>query len=95
MQRSDDGYVPARCFLERCMAPRPEFNDGTDVNPVTVTIDDGRSCDHGLGPCISNDKYCRRRILGLARLRPDFWHANDFDVRLTASQKGRHQSCKR
>ncbi|KAK5938036.1 hypothetical protein PMZ80_009625 [Knufia obscura] len=40
MQRSDDGYVPARGFLERCMAPRPEFNDGTEVDPVTVNVDD-------------------------------------------------------
>lgn len=45
MQRSDDGYVPARGFLERCMAPRPEFNDGTEVDPVTVNVDDGRLCD--------------------------------------------------
>ncbi|KAK5072719.1 hypothetical protein LTS08_004842 [Lithohypha guttulata] len=40
MQRSDDGYVPARGFLERCMAPRPEFNDGTEVDPVSVDVDD-------------------------------------------------------
>lgn len=56
MQRSDDGYVPARGFLERCMAPRPEFNDGTEVDPVTVEVDDGRSCNRY--PCArsSNDK---------------------------------------
>lgn len=45
MQKSVDGYVPARGFLERCMAPRPEFNDGTEVDPVTVSVDDGRLCD--------------------------------------------------
>lgn len=42
MERSDDGLVPAREFLQRCMAPRPEFNDGTDLEPVTVSTDDGR-----------------------------------------------------
>ena len=57
MQRSDDGYVPARGFLERCMAPRPEFNDGTEVDPVMVNVDDGRLCDLGSGLCIQNDKY--------------------------------------
>ena len=41
MQRSADGYVPARGFLERCMAPRPEFNDGTEVDPMIVHTDDG------------------------------------------------------
>ena len=43
MQTSDDGLIPARGFLERCMAPRPEFNDGMGVDPVTVKMDDGRS----------------------------------------------------
>lgn len=41
MQRSVDGLVPARGFLERCMAPRPEFNDGTEVGPIEVIMDDG------------------------------------------------------
>ena len=41
MQRSDDGLVPARGFLDNCMAPRPEFNDGTELDPVQVVVDDG------------------------------------------------------
>lgn len=47
MVKSDDGLVPARGFLERCMAPRPEFNDGTEVGPVEVrTSDTGMLCNH-------------------------------------------------
>lgn len=45
MQKSENGYVPARDFLERCMAPRPEFNDGSELDPIQVKIDDGRSCN--------------------------------------------------
>ena len=41
MQRSDDGLVPAREFLERCMAPRPEFNDGASHGPIAVQMDNG------------------------------------------------------
>lgn len=41
MKRSEEGYVPARDFLDRCMGPRPEFNDGTELDPVSVNIDDG------------------------------------------------------
>lgn len=45
MQKSENGYVPARDFLQRCMAPRPEFNDGSELDPVVVKIDNGRSCN--------------------------------------------------
>lgn len=45
MQKSEDGYVPARDFLSRCMAPRPEFNDGADLDPIVVHKDNGRLCD--------------------------------------------------
>lgn len=45
MQKSENGYVPARDFLARCMAPRPEFNDGTELDPISVKIDSGRSCN--------------------------------------------------
>lgn len=41
MQRSADGYVPARGFLEKCMGPRPEFNDGTELDPIEAVMDDG------------------------------------------------------
>lgn len=41
MQKSVDGYVPARGFLEKCMGPRPEFNDGTEHDPVEAVMDDG------------------------------------------------------
>lgn len=42
MQKSDDGLVPARGFLERCMAPRPEFNDGTEPDTIAVSLRDGK-----------------------------------------------------
>ena len=53
MQRSDDGLVPARGFLDRCMAPRPEFNDGSEVDAITATMDDGML--HYLSHTMTND----------------------------------------
>ncbi|KAK5033221.1 hypothetical protein LTS07_003522 [Exophiala sideris] len=41
MQKSPDGLVPARNFLERCMAPRPELNDGQSHDPIEVGLHDG------------------------------------------------------
>ncbi|EXJ60888.1 L-asparaginase [Cladophialophora yegresii CBS 114405] len=41
MQKSPNGLVPARNFLERCMAPRPEFNDGEIHDPMEVRLHDG------------------------------------------------------
>lgn len=40
MRRSPEGLVPERGFLENAMAPRPEFNDGLDHNPVDVRTND-------------------------------------------------------
>ncbi|KEF54555.1 L-asparaginase [Exophiala aquamarina CBS 119918] len=41
MQKSPNGLIPARNFLERCMAPRPEFNDGETHEPIEVRFHDG------------------------------------------------------
>ncbi len=41
MQRSPNGFVPARGFLDRCMSPRPEFNDGEIQDPLEVRLHDG------------------------------------------------------
>jgi 60kDa lysophospholipase len=38
MEKSDYGLIPARNFLERCMAPRPEFNDGSAQDEVEVRV---------------------------------------------------------
>jgi lysophospholipase len=38
MQKSEEGLIPARNFLERCMAPRPEFNDGEAQSPIGVRL---------------------------------------------------------
>ena len=38
MQKSEDGLVPVRGFLETCMAPRPEFNDAIDHEPIDVNV---------------------------------------------------------
>ncbi|KIX09061.1 uncharacterized protein Z518_00139 [Rhinocladiella mackenziei CBS 650.93] len=46
MQKSPNGLVPARNFLERCMAPRPEFNDGETHDSIEVRFHDG---PEGLG----------------------------------------------
>ena len=40
MRRTPEGLVPERGFLENAMAPRPEFNDGLDQNPVDVRTND-------------------------------------------------------
>ena len=40
MIQSPDGLVPARGFLDRCMAPRPEFNDGGSHGPIRVMFRD-------------------------------------------------------
>lgn len=39
MEKSDYGLIPARNFLERCMAPRPEFNDGTEQDDMEVRVE--------------------------------------------------------
>ena len=38
MQKSSDGLVPVRGFLETCMAPRPEFNDGIEHEAIDVCV---------------------------------------------------------
>jgi hypothetical protein len=38
MQKSEEGLVPVRGFLETCMAPRPEFNDSIDHEPIDVRV---------------------------------------------------------
>ncbi|GAB7359884.1 hypothetical protein MBLNU230_g7412t1 [Neophaeotheca triangularis] len=40
MRPSDDGFVPARGFLDAGMAPRPSFNDGSDSVTIDVVTDD-------------------------------------------------------
>jgi len=39
MQKSPDGLIPARGFLDTCMAPRPEFNDGEPHENIDVKVD--------------------------------------------------------
>ena len=40
MQRSANGLIPARGFLDQCMAPRPEFNDGEPHESIHVKFSD-------------------------------------------------------
>ncbi|KAH8649674.1 60 kDa lysophospholipase-like protein [Tricladium varicosporioides] len=39
MKSSPEGLVPARGFLKEGMAPRPSFNDGTQLEPLPVMTD--------------------------------------------------------
>ena len=39
MKRSPDGFIPARGFLEACMAPRPSFNDGSMPGDIGVLME--------------------------------------------------------
>lgn len=41
MQQSPDGFVPARDFLQSCLAIRPSFNDGKSSRRVAVTNEKG------------------------------------------------------
>lgn len=43
MQKSADGLVPVRGFLETCMAPRPEFNDAVEHDPIDVSVAENTS----------------------------------------------------
>lgn len=40
MEKSENGLVPARDFLVRCMAPRPEFNDAQEHGDVEAFVAD-------------------------------------------------------
>lgn len=40
MERSADGFVPARGFLESGLALRPSFNDGSDPKRINAMADD-------------------------------------------------------
>lgn len=40
MKRSDDGFVPARGFMDFGMVPRPSFNDGSKIDHLDVVVDD-------------------------------------------------------
>ena len=46
MKRSPNGFVPARGFLESCLAPRPSFNDLSNPADIDVVIDNGTSQPH-------------------------------------------------
>ena len=46
MKRSPDGFIPARGFLDSCMAPRPSFNDLSNPADIDVVADDGKSQAH-------------------------------------------------
>lgn len=46
MKRSPNGLVPARGFLESGMAPRPSFNDGSNLDDIVVVADDGTKVSH-------------------------------------------------
>jgi lysophospholipase len=43
MQKSPNGLIPARGFLETCMSPRPEFNDRTVLDDIDVKFGDDRA----------------------------------------------------
>ena len=43
MERSPNGLVPARNFVDRCMAVRPEFNDASEAVHMEARIQDGGS----------------------------------------------------
>ncbi|KAK5162683.1 hypothetical protein LTR04_003108, partial [Oleoguttula sp. CCFEE 6159] len=40
MQRSEDGFIPARGFLNSGLEPRPSFNDNSHPAPLEAVLDD-------------------------------------------------------
>lgn len=46
MQKSVDGFIPARGFLEAGLEPRPSFNDGSNPDPLDVVMDNGTKESH-------------------------------------------------
>jgi 60kDa lysophospholipase len=40
MEKSPNGLIPARNFVDRCMAPRPEFNDMSEPHPIEVRVEE-------------------------------------------------------
>ncbi|KAL8740674.1 MAG: hypothetical protein Q9190_006653 [Brigantiaea leucoxantha] len=38
MTRSPEGFIPARGFLDSCLAPRPSFNDGSESRDIDVAV---------------------------------------------------------
>ncbi len=43
MKQSPNGFIPARGFLDSCLAPRPSFNDGSVLREVPTLTPDGTS----------------------------------------------------
>jgi lysophospholipase len=41
MRRSENGYVPAKGFMDACLKPRPSFNDASPTKQVPVVQEDG------------------------------------------------------
>ncbi|KAL8972762.1 MAG: hypothetical protein Q9183_000377 [Haloplaca sp. 2 TL-2023] len=65
MERSFDGFVPARGFLEKGLAPRPSFNDGSEPQETDVVLADGLPKPHRSlrTPVSTYDKHVRYATL--------------------------------
>lgn len=46
MKRSSNGFVPARGFLESCLARRPSFNDGSELGELPLIAENGMEQPH-------------------------------------------------
>ena len=65
MKRGPNGFVPARGFLEACLAPRPSFNDGS--NPGLIEVVSQRVSRNALRslrtPLSQYDRHIRYAVL--------------------------------
>lgn len=43
MKHSPNGFIPARGFLDACLAPRPSFNDGSTPREIPILTSSGNS----------------------------------------------------
>ena len=69
MKKSIDGLVPARGFLDACLAPRPSFNDGSEPRLIDIVGNAGRETVRSLRTPISNyDKHVRYAVLEFEHL---------------------------
>lgn len=70
MRKSANGFIPARGFLEACLAPRPSFNDGSDPDPVQVVTANGhmKTLRSLRTPCSQYDRHVRYAVLEFEEL---------------------------
>ena len=79
MTRSPEGFIPARGFLDSCLASRPSFNDGSESRDIDVAVAKDTVVPHRSlrTPMSTYQKHVRYAVL-------------EFDVLLDSSSIDSH-----